>query len=328
MWTNPLVSLVLPIHGEVPFLKETIQSITKVSYQNLEVICVLDRASLPVEEYLKEFVANQANWKTVHSLLPGISNALNLGISKSSGSWIARIDSDDLIHPDRISKQVETIKFKKNIVLVGTQMTIVDVNGKQIGRTFYPIRTQFVKRLLRIRNCIGHPTVLFSKSVFHQTDGYRPQLDGAEDLDLWIRMLDFGDFVNLNEELTSYRISANQQTNNLKKNPGLMDEIVRLSNSPYGKDFLFELEQLESKSDLKKLVDKKLLEISKTTPSYVNSLKASRNLWIFESSFKERQIRSLYYLVAAISLSPINSAIYVIYAFRLKVFGGRKNDIT
>ena len=328
MQTDPLVSLILPIHGEAPFLEETVESITKIRYRNMEVIYVLDRVPELTLGRLQELVSSQKNGIILHSFLPGISNALNFGISKSNGSLISRIDSDDLINPDRISKQVEMIRRNNKIILVGSQMSIIDENGKRIGRTQYPIRNGSIKRLLKVRNCIGHPTVLFSKNEFQKTVGYRSQLDGAEDLDLWIRMSSFGNFVNINEELTNYRISSIQQTNNLKKDPGLMDEAVRISNSSNGEDFLLEMEKISSKSDLRELVDRTFLQISKTNPSLAKSLKASRYLWKFELSFRDKQIRSLYYFISALFIYPVDAFIYTNYAVRIKLFSRRKNDIT
>lgn len=328
MQTEPKVSIVLPIHGAAPFLMDTIQSVLKVKYQKLEVICVLDRPSDKTKKLVIDTVKHNYNWKIHHSLNPGISNALNLGILNSSGDLIARIDSDDIIHPDRITKQVEVMRRKRNVVLVGTQMTFIDVYGKQTGRTYYPTKNFSIKKLIRVRNCIGHPTVLFSKDVFLKTDGYRTQLDGAEDLDLWFQMSSFGQFINLNEELTQYRISAIQQTNVLKRYPGLMDEAVFISNSHNGPNFLRAIGQGTSKSVIKETLDSILLRISITDPSFGRSLRASRNLWKFESYSNEVQILSLHYFLKALAQDPNKSLVYAIYALRCRFFGRRKRDIT
>ena len=59
---------------------------------------------------------------------------------------------------------------------------------------------------------MAHPSVMYRRSAIIQLGGYRNEFNGAEDYDLWLRMMFVGKIVNMNEHLTYYRIWANQVT--------------------------------------------------------------------------------------------------------------------
>ena len=162
----------------------------------------------------------------------GISNALNSGIAVSCSEFIARLDADDIILPNRIEKQYSFLVENPQFVLVGTQMTLFKSVGKESIRiTTYPVHNSAIKSVLRMKNCIGHPTVMFRKSIFYSAGQYRSYFNGAEDFDLWIRMSNLGKFKNLNENLTLYRISETQYSKSFIATPGVLEEAVLLSSS-------------------------------------------------------------------------------------------------
>jgi hypothetical protein len=198
-------------------------------------------------------------------------------------------------------------------------MTIMDSNGNRIGKTNYPTKNGDIKRTLRVRNCIGHPSVMFPRDVFDKTTGYRSELNGGEDLDLWTRMLKFGETINLGRELTFYRTSDGQQTNKLKNFPGLMDEAVKVSNSPYGEAFLKRLQVSSNYDEIRKLLDETLNDIDQKNPKFARSIKSIRKLWQFESNLKVSKLYSIKCIIIAILYSRSNFLIYCKYAIHVKL---------
>ena len=208
----PVVSVIIPVHGDAPHLISTIESITVQSFKEYEVIIILDRASKEVEIYARNLALDLENFKVVFSKKPGISHALNTGIRESSGEFIARIDADDLMRKDRLALQKNFLEQHDGVVCVGSQVTKIDVGGMRIGRSSYPSSNKQITTTLLFRNCVAHPSVMYRRSSILEVSGYRPDFDGVEDYDLWLRLSMIGQIRNMQKTLTSYRVWENQVT--------------------------------------------------------------------------------------------------------------------
>lgn len=307
MLTNSLVSLVIPIHGEGLYLSDTLTSVESISYQNLEVLLVLDRPSSSAREKATDFCNKNDKSFVLESAHPGISEALNLGIQKASGTYIARLDSDDMIFPERIARQAFALDNNKDLVLVGTQMQIINEDNLPIRKTCYPTSDRGIKNLMGIRNCIGHPTVMMRKATVLRAGGYRSEFNGAEDLDLWLRLAPLGKFVNLNEALTAYRISRNQITNSLKKHPGELEERILIKNlEPSGSS--------EQGSLVRRIGVRAWLK-----------LRAIRILWKFDSTNQKGFIFRIAMVTNSFLIYPTGTFRFCLYALRIRITARRQS---
>lgn len=143
---------------------------------------------------------------------PGISAALNAGIHKINTKYIARLDSDDLMQESRIEKQIIEFVKNPNLVLVGSNMNVIDANDKFGSQIFCPEDNLSIVKSMRYRNPIAHPSVLLLRDAVVRSGMYRSKFDGAEDLDLWLRLQECGQFHNIQEPLTLYRAHDHQAT--------------------------------------------------------------------------------------------------------------------
>ena len=116
------------------------------------------------------------------------------------------MDADDIAYPDRLACQLEFLSEPPDVALLGTGHTEIDENGQLLGTTVYPSSVDAVAKRLPVKNCIAHPTVVFSRAVFQQVGGYRPALLHAEDYDLWLRIADHHAVANLDRPLLAYRV--------------------------------------------------------------------------------------------------------------------------
>jgi glycosyltransferase involved in cell wall biosynthesis len=228
------IDLLIPIHGKAIHLSKTLESLKSANLAGVRTIFILDRVSELVSEQCEKFCNSCSNSEILVSTNPGIVDALNLGISQSKGRYIARLDSDDTIVPDRFQIQLREFEKIKNLVLLGTQMNLIDDSGAKIGETHYPIHDLQIRRFLNFQNCIGHPSTLILRSAVIQAGGYRRQFTGAEDYDLWLRLGKLGILRNLEFHLTNYRISNNQFSKQKESNQGLVENSVRLANIGLG----------------------------------------------------------------------------------------------
>lgn len=223
------ISLIMPIHGSAPFLIDTIRSVFNSEGVEIDLILVLDRCTN--SDFHEVIQASPPNIEVnvINSSSPGIVPALNLGITVANYELIARLDSDDLITPERFLKQVELFESFEKVVCVGTQMTFIDEAGIEFGYTNYPTRHKDILRRMKYQNCIGHPSVMFRKSSVQQIGGYREFLSGSEDYDLWLRLSEIGILSNLPLKLTKYRSSKFQVTNQVKASQPISDSACLIS---------------------------------------------------------------------------------------------------
>ena len=143
----------------------------------------------------------------------GVANALNFGLAKCSGQFIARIDSDDLMINGRLRKQAGDMAADSALAIVSSQVEYINSEGDTIGFSKYPIGYLERSRAFCYSNPIAHPAVMFRLDFARKVGGYRSDYEGAEDLDLWIRLAKIGKILSKNEILTKYRIHETQISN-------------------------------------------------------------------------------------------------------------------
>jgi glycosyltransferase involved in cell wall biosynthesis len=192
-------------------------------------LIIFDRPHLDTVKIVDKYQIMDRRIRTAHSTTPGISAALNLGLSLTSNELVARLDCDDVMDKSRLEKQQLILKDDR-IVCVGSQLRIIDENDNEIRFTHYPTTSHSIKSSLKIRNVVAHPSVMYRKRAVEIAGGYRTEYNGAEDYDLWIRLSKVGQILNLAEPLTNYRIHDNQYSSKNSHVQIKLDGDVRLNN--------------------------------------------------------------------------------------------------
>ncbi len=224
-WQESKVSILIPVSGNPVYLDETLQSILAQTHQNFEVVIVINDADSWVHLYLQEISEQDERFHVVSTVEKGISNALNVGMTRITSSFVCRIDSDDLMAPSRIQKQLKFLFENPDVGVVGSQVKRVSEEGSHIGASQFPTKKEDVKNCLTIRNVIAHPSVMFRTKIVEEAKGYRSQFNGAEDYDLWLRLREKTKLANIDECLTTYRVWSKQETT---RNADLTHQLVRL----------------------------------------------------------------------------------------------------
>ena len=107
----PLISIGIPFYNAEKYLKFAIQSVIAQSYQNWELILVDDGSSDNSLEIAQDFALKDARIRVIcdgkNRKLPYRLNQL---ILESKGDFIARMDADDIMHPDRLLIQLTYLK--------------------------------------------------------------------------------------------------------------------------------------------------------------------------------------------------------------------------
>ena len=205
------VSVLIPVHGDGQFLEEALNSVfaqEDVVQSEIEILVVLDRPTPLLTEFLKSYKG--PNFQIARAKYEGIVGALNMGLEIARGSYIARLDSDDFMHPLRISKQMDYLKNNPEVLVVGTQVTVIDSAGQYCYTSKYETSQRIIREFMKSACCISHPSTMFRRDAIIRTGGYRNFFRHAEDFDLWTRVLEIGEIAIMDEPLTSYRTHPGQ----------------------------------------------------------------------------------------------------------------------
>lgn len=207
-----LVSVVMPVHGDGAFLASALRSVLIQTHTAIEMVVVLDRPSQGARKLVEDFSGKLKDFKVMESSKGGISAALNLGISNCKADFIARLDDDDLMSPNRLAIQLKTLEEKPEIICVGSQVQYIDEDDEKIQRSALPTTAADVRLALQALNCVVHPSTLIRKEPLLAVGGYHEKLDGVEDYHLWLKLLEKGEIENIDQELTFYRRHSNQSS--------------------------------------------------------------------------------------------------------------------
>jgi len=182
----------MPVWRAKPsFLSISIQSILEQKFSNLELLVVYEQSSEKIDESLEKIFEENSDdhrLKIIKSNEKGLANSLNLGLTKAKGQYIARMDSDDISEKNRLEEQISFIKESNND-LVGSWALSISEEGKVLGTIEPPVTHLEIRKKIMFHNPFLHPSILFRKEILEKVGFYNPKFNGAEDYDLYFRVM-------------------------------------------------------------------------------------------------------------------------------------------
>jgi glycosyltransferase involved in cell wall biosynthesis len=243
MYKNAEVTVLMPVFNAEAFLEEAIDSILQQTFSDFEFIIIddgsTDNSVAIVESYKDErirFVRNECNL--------GISETLNRGIGLASTQLIARMDADDLSHPERLQKQYDFMIKHPQCALLSTWANVIAPDKKHIRLERYPNTYYYYN--LTFECWIYHPTIMMRKSAVENVGMY--SIPYSEDYDLFWKLSREYKIDNLNEPLVDYRLSPTSLNTVLRKNEydiANRENVVRNIQYYMGKNYFLQEEYLE-----------------------------------------------------------------------------------
>ncbi|HVU83428.1 MAG TPA: glycosyltransferase family A protein, partial [Puia sp.] len=113
--SRPLVTIIVPCYNYAHFLGHTLENIRAQKYAGWECIIVDDGSTDDTDKVTATFVRTDERFRYIRQDNKGLSAARNTGIHHSRGIYIQFLDSDDLIHPSKLDKQVAILEADRNI---------------------------------------------------------------------------------------------------------------------------------------------------------------------------------------------------------------------
>jgi glycosyltransferase involved in cell wall biosynthesis len=258
------VDIIIPVHGDTPWLELSLKSIFNQKFSNFRIVIVVDRLATNLDSVLSSFDKN--NLKKIIVLKSpgsGIAAALNFGLNNSNAEFIARFDSDDVMHPLRIEKQVNYLLQNPEVGMVGSQAFICDQDLNVLKLTSFPTSHKGILREINITNPICHPSITLRRTALKKSGNYNPEAEGFEDLELWLRLSKISKVKNLRLPLIKYRTHSRQITTNIGN---FSDNFIKAHRMNY-------LWKLNKKNDSTIILDEE-----KNIETYLNKIAINRSL--------------------------------------------------
>lgn len=227
----PLVSVLIPARNATATLAETLDSLVAQSFEDFAVVLVDDASTDATRHIAERYVARfpTSRFQIVDGPGNGISSALNAGLAIIQSPFIARLDADDLAEPQRLTRQLQIMNRNPDWLLCGTEVFVIDRDGQIIDHMGCPKTSVETRKRLYEKCCLYHPSILFRREAVARIGGYRSRFDGAEDYDLYLRLLEHGKIGALNERLVRYRRHPGQVTAKGNRHYRLMADMALLS---------------------------------------------------------------------------------------------------
>lgn len=203
----PAVSVLLPFRNAQRFLTAALDSVLTQEFTDLEVVAVDDGSDDGSSAIVSAAAASDPRVQLVRSRGRGLPDALNTAAALARGTYLARMDADDVARPTRLAGQAALLTEYPEIVVAGGAVDLIDEAERTVGEIWYAVSDAEARQVLSKGSTpFCHPAATIRRSAFENAGGYRRECELAEDLDLWLRLAPLGGLVNLDEKVLSYRL--------------------------------------------------------------------------------------------------------------------------
>lgn len=199
---GPSLAVAMPVYNAMPFLDAAIESILGQTFQDFE-LCVYDDHSTDGS------FACALGWQTRDSRIRvmrgdrrlGPVGSSNAAMAMTGADLLARMDADDVAHPERLAQQLAVLRSNPDAVMVGSTYRLIDAGGKLLSAETSDFR-------LFMPMPIGHPTIMIRRSAYDAAGGYRIGTDYFEDADLYSRLGATGACYVMRQPLVDVRMAG------------------------------------------------------------------------------------------------------------------------
>jgi len=207
MKTPPTISVVMPVYNAARYLAQAVESILAQTFRDFELIAVDDGSTDRSLAILQQLAERDSRIVLISRPNTGIVGALNDGLEAALGTYVARMDGDDVAEPTRFERQLAFLKTAPDCVALGTAVCFTDPEGRPLKPYRPPTSPDAIEAELAEGNggALIHPSVVFRRKALRVCGGYRAQYNFIEDLDLYVRLLRIGRLANLPNILLAYR---------------------------------------------------------------------------------------------------------------------------
>lgn len=218
----PKISVIMPVYNSEKYLREAIDSVLSQKFSDFEFI-IVDDASTDKSLEIIESYSDPRIIILQNNMNLGLPGAINKGISLSRGTFIARMDADDISLPNRFKEQILFMENNPDIVMCGTFAQ--SIGNKKSVLMKHPTDPDEIKVNLLFKTSFIHPTIMMRREFMSLNNlKYDPEFLQAQDYELFTRISRVGKTANIPKVLLLYRkhekqtsVEKNQKQNGYAK---------------------------------------------------------------------------------------------------------------
>lgn len=177
--TQPLISIVLPVHNGARYLAESVESCLQQTWQNLELIIVNDGSTDATHEMVMGFQDPRVRYIQCHTNVK-LPSALNVGFAAARGEYLTWTSDDNRYQPDALAKMAAVLQMGADFVY--THYRKIDPEGRVMGlwRAGPP---DYLSEFNAVGACF-----LYRREVYRKVGNFDPGAFLVEDYDYWLRV--------------------------------------------------------------------------------------------------------------------------------------------
>lgn len=205
---TPLISVVMPVYNARPFLDASISSIVNQTFTDFEFVILDDASTDGSDRVLRDWQKRDSRIRLFQSDRKlGLAGSSNFVVRCASTNVLARMDADDISHPDRLRRLWKVMESRPDVVAVGSLFDGINAEGRCV-------RPRDRWRLVRHSSYFpfAHGSSMFRKEAFEAIGGYKDEFTGGEDQDFFFELTKVGRVVTLPDLLYHYRYHSTNAT--------------------------------------------------------------------------------------------------------------------
>ncbi len=203
----PEISVLMSVYNAEKYIGQAVESILNQTYSNLEFVIVEDGSTDQSFNILQRYADRDSRILLIQNRENiGVVHALNLGLARVRGNYIARQDADDYSFPERLKQQLAYLESNPDCGAVGTCGLYIDPDGNSGGVINNPSSNEEIQRVLLDHMCFIGPTIMIRRDTLDAAGYYFSEgLDASEDYDLCLRLAEVANVGNLEGIYYGYR---------------------------------------------------------------------------------------------------------------------------
>jgi glycosyltransferase involved in cell wall biosynthesis len=203
----PRVSVLMPTYNARGYIEAAVRSILNQTFTNFEYLILDDGSADGTARILDRLAREDARIRLTRRQNKGLTVSLNECVAQARGTYLARMDSDDVAAPERFAKQVAFLDAHADCVVVGSRIELIDPFDVSLDLPRHKLEHAEIDAdlLAGLGWAIVHPAAMLRADAVRRVGVYRPEFNGSEDLDLFLRLAEVGRLANLPDVLLKYR---------------------------------------------------------------------------------------------------------------------------
>ena len=198
----------MSVYDGARFLAPAIESVLAQTLTDFEFLILDDGSRDSSLAIAQAFAARDSRIRIIARENRGLVASLNQLLAEARAPLVARMDADDICHPERFARQVAFLEAHPDHGVVGSWSEDIDEYGKPfpMGGSDHPVANEdFAESIAADRSLMVHPAVTYRRDLVLGVGGYHRAYRHVEDHDLWLRLASVTKMANLPERLIRYR---------------------------------------------------------------------------------------------------------------------------